>query len=80
MCIVLSPSDLLLYRVINVIRSWLTDHLYEDDEAGLLDRISAFAVTLPKEHSQQLARIIERRVSILSYSFAIQTLILPNSE
>lgn len=56
-------QKLVRIRVVNALRSWITDHLYDDDEA-LLDQVSAFAVILPTESSQQLARIIERRVSV----------------
>ena len=67
----MSPQDYKLWveqkqklvriRVVGALRSWITDCLYDDDDA-LLDQVSAFAVILPSESSQQLARIIERRV------------------
>lgn len=58
-------AKVLLYRVVNVIRSWLTDYLYEDDDAVLLVEISEFAARLPAESAQQLARMLERRVGRL---------------
>lgn len=58
-------QKLVRFRVIGALRSWITDNLYDDDES-LLDQISAFAVVLPGESSQQLARIIERRVRDVS--------------
>lgn len=54
-------QKLVRIRVVGVLKSWITENLYDDDDA-MLDQISAFAVVLPGESSQQLARIIERRV------------------
>ena len=59
-------QKLVRIRVIGALRSWITDYLYDDDDA-LLDQVSAFAVILPSEPSQQLARIIERRVGRQSF-------------
>lgn len=55
-------QKLVRIRVINVFKSWMTDYLYDDDCGALLDRVAAFAITLPGEVSQQLAKLIERRV------------------
>ena len=54
-------QKLVRIRVVGVLKSWITENLYDDDDA-MLDQISAFAVVLPGESSQQLARIVERRV------------------
>lgn len=53
-----------LNRVVNVLRSWITDYLYDDEEGILLDQISAFAATMNSDISGQLMKLIERRVSL----------------
>lgn len=50
-------------RVTNVLRTWVSDYLYDDEDERSFQAIVAFIETLPAETALQLSRILERRVS-----------------
>ena len=56
-----------------MIRSWVTDYLYDGDEKVLLDSIASFATALPSDSSQQLLRLVERRVRRLTLRLSAST-------
>jgi hypothetical protein len=52
------------FRVVNVFKLWIEQHLYDDDEAAVLRAVIHFATTSVTDpiQAQQLVRIAERRV------------------